>query len=594
VVATLEAGGVMITRRTFLRVGVVAGTGLVVLPRLDMSRALAAQSPQVLLPGDAIPQFVDPLPGLDVIAGTDQIELHMREFLANVMPSTFVPATGTYAGTWVWGYLKPDQTGRSTYLGPVIVAVRGTPTEVRWVNDLGSAADTNVLGYRYSPTRRCTGPTRSTAARTPAPTRPGPGDTRVRQRLRAELRRSRPRGRASARRGGVNGPPMWVIGTDGGYLDRPVKIDPNAPKGQPQRLLMMPGERYDVIIDFNDPTWLALNPNFSGTLRLQNVAKTPFPGGTAPNGGTVGRIMQFVVGAAPAGGDGSYNPASGIPLRSGGQVIVRLPGSPGGPAIVTAAGATQNVQKVRQLTLNEVIAPPKTAINPVTGVLTNYPVGPLEVLVNNTKWDGMSVDTTTFPGGVRPDFTAMTVGGVTEFVSELSSEGDTEIWEIVNLTADAHPIHLHLVQFQVVSRQSFNTSRYNGVYNAAFPGGLYVGGFGPPLDYQTGNPRALGGNPDITPYLQGAASPPSPQEAGWKDTVITYPGQVTRIAARFAPTDKALDASDLYYPFDPDAGGHGFVFHCHIIDHEDNEMMRPDRVVPDSTATRTYVQGVDY
>ena len=74
-----------------------------------------------------------------VLAGTSQITLSMNEFQANVMPSAFVPATGTYTGTYVWGYRtgeKPtDPAG--TYIGPVFVASRGTPTEVRYVNNLG-------------------------------------------------------------------------------------------------------------------------------------------------------------------------------------------------------------------------------------------------------------------------------------------------------------------------------------------------------------------------------------------------------------------------------------------------------------------------
>jgi hypothetical protein len=52
-------------------------------------------------------------------------------------------------------------------------------------------------------------------------------------------------------------------------------------------------------------------------------------------------------------------------------------------------------------------------------------------------------------------------------------------------------------------------------------------------------------------------------------------------------------ATDAFYPFDPD-GGHGYVWHCHIIDHEDNEMMRPTSVKANEGATRTYVQGTDY
>ena len=358
------------------------------------------------------------------------------------------------------------------------------------------------------------------------------------------------------------GPAMWQIATDGGYLDTPVKIDPAAPAGQLQRLVLLPGERADVIIDFADLT--------PGTrLLLRNTAKAPYPGGTPPSGNTTGRIMELRV-IPQTTPDTSYDPATGTPLRT---PMVRLVNPTAG---TLASGVT--VQKTRQLTLNEVIAPPST----VGGV--TYPGGPLEILVNNTELVGTD----------RTDFTAITTGGITEYYSELPHEGETEIWEVVNLTADAHPIHLHLVQFQLMNRQSFDVKKYSTVYAAAFPGGTYQPGFGPPLDYNTGNPRALGGNPDITPYLKGPARPPAANEAGWKDTVIMFPGEVTRIVVRWAPTDlpASTDPTDASYPFDPD-GGHGYVWHCHIIDHEDNEMMRPTSVKANST-TRSYTQGTDY
>jgi hypothetical protein len=202
-------------------------------------------------------------------------------------------------------------------------------------------------------------------------------------------------------------------------------------------------------------------------------------------------------------------------------------------------------------------------------------------------WDGHST---------RPydDFVSPNGGGM-EMFSEVIQEGETEVWQIVNLTADAHPIHLHLVQFQLVSRQKFNFNVYNTLYNSAFvAAGLagYEGGWGPPLHYTTGeDPDGmdwtpyLGGNPDVTPYLQGMASPAMPNERGWKDTFIMNPGEVTTVIARWAPQDApATDpASELWYPFDPN-GGHGYVWHCHIIDHEDNEMMRPYTVTPNSNA----------
>jgi spore coat protein A, manganese oxidase len=68
------------------------------------------------------------------------------------------------------------------------------------------------------------------------------------------------------------------------------------------------------------------------------------------------------------------------------------------------------------------------------------------------------------------------------------------------------------------------------------------------------------------------------------------------MAVRWAPTDLPANTlrANAFHPFDPNAGGHGYVWHCHIIDHEDNEMMRPDSVMPNSNAVRTYNQGVDY
>jgi FtsP/CotA-like multicopper oxidase with cupredoxin domain len=126
---------------------------------------------------------------------------------------------------------------------------------------------------------------------------------------------------------------------------------------------------------------------------------------------------------------------------------------------------------------------------------------------------------------------------------------------------------------------------------------VFVPAYGPPLNYASGNPRAKGGNPDITPYLQGPATPPLPQENGWKDTVIAFPGQVTRFLVRWAETDVPANtpAKDAHLPFDPHAGGGGYVWHCHIVDHEDNEMMRPDAIMPNTDeANRSYRQGIDY
>jgi len=130
----------------------------------------------------------------------------------------------------------------------------------------------------------------------------------------------------------------------------------------------------------------------------------------------------------------------------------------------------------------------------------------------------------------------------TDPVSETPALGETEIWEFANLTADAHPIHLHLVQFQVLGRQAFRADEYEELKRPER---------GP-----------------LEPFLVGPVKPPDPNERGWKDTVRTNPGEVTRILVRFAPMNGGE------YSFDATAEP-GYVWHCHILEHEDNEMMRP-------------------
>jgi spore coat protein A len=103
-----------------------------------------------------------------------------------------------------------------------------------------------------------------------------------------------------------------------------------------------------------------------------------------------------------------------------------------------------------------------------------------------------------------------------------------EIWNLINLTDDSHPIHLHLVRFQILDRRAFSVAAY----------------------WASGEVQ-----------YTAAAIPPEPGEAGWKDTVRAAPGMVTRIIIRF------------------EGFAGRYVWHCHILEHEDNEMMRPFDVV---------------
>jgi FtsP/CotA-like multicopper oxidase with cupredoxin domain len=414
---------------------------------------------------------------------------------------------------------------------------------------------------------------------------------------------------------------MWVIATEGGYLDTPVRI--GGDDHETDFLLMMPGERYTVIVDFNGYAPGArdeneeddLDPNgeiYSGTYILRNTANVPYPDGDPIDKGTTDRIMEFRV-TKTATKDTSFNPAKKNAVLRGegakGAAIVRL-------AEPTTGSLVAKQHKVRQLTLNEVMGMEREAIEPSTGERAKFPGGPLEVLVNNTEWTGMRTRSATdeeIEREYRADFSLDAKN--LNSLSELPYEGETEIWSFINLTADAHPIHLHLVQFQLLNRQDFDVDRYDEDYEAAFPGGghnhmtglpyakgEFMPGFGPPLDYNTGTDGILGGNIDVTRigedgravYLRGDVQPPKAYEAGWKDTITCYPGQVTRIVVRFTPVEFPLqdEPYTTAFPFNP-GQGYSYVWHCHIIDHEDNEMMRPFEVQP-LQATRSLVRGRDY
>jgi len=268
-----------------------------------------------------------------------------------------------------------------------------------------------------------------------------------------------------------NGLPFYQIGAEGGFLPEPVMLN---------ELLIAPAERADVIVDFTNV--------LAGTeIILQNFGPDePFGGGTPgvdfdpSDPDTTGQVMQFRVVSA-SGSDPSTPPMDLV-----------LPA-------ITPLGSADNT---RVVSLNEEES--KTVFvteqdgNIVLDCSSTTPFGPTAALLG------------TMNGGGTPNPLKWM-----DEITENPALGATEVWEIHNFTEDAHPIHVHLVQFEVVNRQPFDGTAYG----------------------------------------------PEPWETGFKDTVIAYPGEITRIKARF-------DVGGLY------------VWHCHIVEHEDNEMMRPYFIGP--------------
>ena len=137
------------------------------------------------------------------------------------------------------------------------------------------------------------------------------------------------------------------------------------------------------------------------------------------------------------------------------------------------------------------------------------------------------------------------------FTTEVVQHGSTVDWLYLNLTADSHPFHTHLAHFEVISRQRFDAVAYAEALEDAREA-VGDGERLDPADY-----------PDLAPFVLGPEVAAPATERGPKDTVIANPGEITRIRLRF----------DL--PAGSVAGGHRYVYHCHILEHEENEMMRP-------------------
>jgi spore coat protein A len=276
---------------------------------------------------------------------------------------------------------------------------------------------------------------------------------------------------------------LTQVGTDQGLLFKPVPQ---------QKMLFAPGERADVVVDFSKLP--------AGTkLILRNDAATPYAGGDPVDPATTGQVMEFVIDAPLVK---SYpNPALKANI---------LP-SAIGPLVATAGQAPLQVG-LFESDIVETYTVPDTSPGAAPGATTTATYTAIVPQLGTLKTGPLSYHSA---------------------VTETIKLNNTAVWEIYNTTADAHPVHLHLVAFQVLSRQAFTTT----------------------VDAATG----------ATTYAKtGPVRLPQGNELGMKDIVVCYPGEVTRIIAKFDRAGK-------------------YMWHCHILSHEENDMMRPFTVT--STVT---------
>ena len=299
-----------------------------------------------------------------------------------------------------------------------------------------------------------------------------------------------------------------VLGTEGGFLPSPAIAASSVPFNGTTTggsLLLAPAERVDVLFDFS--------AHASEKLILYTDAPAPFPGGDPRND----YFPAFNVNKNPV--NGTTSPGVGPNTREIMRFNVVPATSVDSPLTITTATNLTAGNDPLLVPLGVPAPPPGVPVRPLTLNETFDEHGRL------IQYLGTNVQL--IPGTFgRPYMTNTT---------ETVTAGSTEIWQIANLTGDTHPIHFHLVNVQIISRQAFVVNSYAG-----------------------------------TPSVQGAPVAPGPEERGWKETVRMNPGEVTTVIMQFK-----LPTVPFSVPPSPRTGGNEYVWHCHILEHEEHDMMRP-------------------
>jgi spore coat protein A len=319
------------------------------------------------------------------------------------------------------------------------------------------------------------------------------------------------------------------IGTEGGFLAKPVAIPTNLPfnpvpaAGSPLpvggSLIVAPAERPDLLVDFS--------AHAGQSIILYNDAPAPFPVGDPRND-------YFPLWNVKANPVNALTPAGFGPNT---RVLMRFDV---GTAVTAPADLPLAISAATDLSagIDAPLAVPFGVAVPPPGV-------PVRQLTLNEAFDAFGRLIQMLGNLVPPIKTSNFLGrAYTDAPTETPAAGSTEVWEIYNLTGDVHPMHFHLVNVQVINRQPFSVSSVN----------------------------------NGTPTLTGPATPPAPNETGWKETVPMYPGTVTRILMKFDLVPAAIKTAagaTIPTPVSPRTGGHEYVWHCHILEHEEHDMMRP-------------------
>ncbi|HEX9070002.1 MAG TPA: multicopper oxidase domain-containing protein [Ktedonobacterales bacterium] len=309
----------------------------------------------------------------------------------------------------------------------------------------------------------------------------------------------------------TKGPDFLVLGTEGGFLPKPVLVQSNVPFNPATlagSLVTGSAERWDVLVDFSGLT--------GKKVILYNDAPAPFPIGDSRN--------DYFPGAPknPTITQSGFGPNSRQMLR----FKVVAPTGPADPplAITPSTDLTPG--------LDPFLVPPGVAVQ--NGVLSLPPGVKVRQLTLNETFDvyGRLIQLL----GTNVPLVKGTFGrGYMDPATETPARGATEVWQIANTTGDTHPIHFHLVNVQILGRQPFQVPSFGG-----------------------------------TPSYTGPARGPDPTELGWKETVRMNPGEVTTVIMRFD-----LPSVPFVVPSSPRTGGHEYVWHCHILEHEEHDMMRP-------------------